>query len=46
MEIKAASCKMCGRVLKDKRSIERAAGPVCYKKLVAARESEDKENGN
>ncbi|MDY0394756.1 DUF6011 domain-containing protein [Virgibacillus halophilus] len=35
-------CITCGRKLKDKKSIERGYGPVCYEKLMKA--FEDQEN--
>lgn len=28
-------CTRCGRKLKDRKSIERELGPVCYKKYLA-----------
>ena len=34
-------CKICGRKLKDKNSIERGYGSVCYKKMLAAKAKEE-----
>ena len=35
---KAVECTLCGRVLKDKRSIEREYGPACREKVQAEKE--------
>ncbi len=32
------TCIRCGRELKDKKSIARKFGPVCYKKYIRERE--------
>lgn len=36
----STECLRCGRVIKDKRSIKRSYGPVCYAKYL--QELEDK----
>lgn len=35
-----AACTRCGRKLKDRKSIEREFGPVCYKKYLKEKEEE------
>ncbi|MCC2250043.1 DUF6011 domain-containing protein [Virgibacillus sp. AGTR] len=37
-------CATCGRKLKDKKSIERGYGPVCYDKHLQAIEEEFERN--
>lgn len=34
-------CGRCGRRLKDKKSVDRGLGPVCYKKHLKALEDEE-----
>ena len=37
-------CGICGRELKDKKSIERGFGPVCYKKYKEEKAKDKKPN--
>ncbi|WP_164219327.1 DUF6011 domain-containing protein [Virgibacillus sp. YIM 98842] len=35
------ACTRCGRKLKDRKSIDREFGPVCYKKYLKEQEQEE-----
>lgn len=38
--IESTQCGRCGRPLKDAKSRDRGYGPVCYKKVLAAKEEQ------
>lgn len=37
-------CGICNREIKDKKSIKRGMGPVCYKRYLAEKAAEDKKD--